>query len=281
MPRYDQLRVQAEAGGLLFEGDPQTRSRVDFDVTYDLGEAPKASLVVYNPPEGFASRVRRGSFVRVAAGWDGALGAVFAGTPAVDGVEISDTKADMTVTVKIVPGAEAWRKAISVGGRGQVSYEAAVRACISDMGLRVGVLDLSGAPTYLPRAAHFEGPGWRRLHTYARSAGAEVAFDGETVSILRPHVGVPPGRAEVPYFAQDNGAGALIGTPKHTDKGLTFETFFDTRIRLGHRVGLDYYDKFAGQNVRGVYTIRALQHTGSSHGDARTTRATARFVGGL
>jgi hypothetical protein len=281
VPTYDQLRVQAEAGGLVFFGDPLTRTRVDAEVTYSVQETPAATVTVFNPPDGFAASVRRGSLVRVSAGWNGALGVIFAGTPVPDGVEVDADNRDVQVKIKIRPGNDAWRKAVSVVRRGQASYRDTVAGIVADMGLTLGELDLSLAPTYLPRGFAWEGPGWRALRTLAASASCEIAFDGTTVNFVRTAQGLSSNLESVPKFTQSSTGGNIIGSPKYTDKGLAFEVIFDPRVSLGRRIALEFYDKFNGRQVRGVYVPTAVQHNFSSHGTARTTRVTARFAGGL
>ncbi len=281
MPTYDQLKVQAEAGGLVFYGDPLTRTRVDAEVTYTTQDTPTAMVTVFNPPDGFAANVRRGSLVRVSAGWNDAMGVVFAGTPVPDGVEIDADGRDTQVKIKIRPGNDAWRKAVSVVRRGQASYRDTVASIVTDMGLTVGDLDLSLAPTYLPRGYAWEGPAWRALRMLAASASCEIAFDGQTVHFIRVTKGVSSGLEVIPKFTQDSQGGNLIKSPKYTDKGLVFETIFDARIALGKRLALEFFDKFNGRQVRGTYVPTAVQHTFSSHGSSRTTRVTARFAGGL
>lgn len=281
MPTYDQLRVQAEAGGFVFSGDPETRTRVDFDYTMSSQEAPKATVTVFNPPDGFAAQVRRGTVVRVSAGWSGALSVVFAGSPVPDGVEVDGSGRDVEVKIKVTPGNDNWRKAVSHVRRGQAAYRDVVTSIITDMGLQVGDLDLSLAPTYLGRGYLWEGPGWRALRTLAASASCEIAFDGTTVNFFRVGKGLASNLENVPLFTQSSTGGNIIGSPKYTDKGLSFETLLDLRIGLGKRVALDFYDKFNGRQTKGLYVPTAVQHSGSSHGASRTTRVTARFSGGL
>lgn len=279
MSTYQDFIVQAEVGLLAFTGEPDTLSRVDFDYTHSVGEAPKGSVTVYNPPDGFASALHRDTYVRVSAGWNRQLGAVFAGYPIKDGVELSEGK-DVSLTVKVAPNtAESWRRAVAVSSRGQKSYTDAVSEVITDMGLKVGTLDLSLAPTYLARGFAFEGPGWRALRTLAASASTDIVFDGDTVSLIRPEIGIPAGMEEIPLFSHDKGN--LIGPVKRTDKGLEINTFMDLRIRVGARVGFAWYDRFAGTDQRGVFVVSGLQHRGSSHGAERTTQVTCRRAGSL
>lgn len=279
MTSYKDFIVQAEVGTLAFTGDPTTLSRVDFDYTHTTGEAPKGSVTVYNPPDGFAAALHRDTYVRMSAGWNRSLGAVFAGYPIKDGVELSEGK-DISLTLKVAPNtAAAWRRAVSVSSRGQKSYQDAVTEVITGMGLQVGTLDLSLAPSHLARGFAFEGPGWRALRTLAASASTEVVFDGDTISLIRPDTGVPSGMEEIPLFSHDNGN--LIGPVKRTDKGLEITTFLDLRIRVGARVGFAWYDRFSGTDQRGVFVVSGLQHRGSSHGAERTTQVTCRRVGGL
>ncbi len=279
--RYEQLGVQAEVGNSVFVGDPTTLQRVDLEYTHVTGEAPKGSVTLTNPPDGFADMLHRDTFVRVSAGWQGALGVVFAGYPIKDGVELNEGK-DITLTAKVAPNTAAkWRRAVALSSRGQLSYSDAVNQLISDMALTVGTLDLSLAPAYLARGYTFDGPGWRGLRTLAASASAEIVFDGDTVSFIRPERGIPAGLEEIPYFSQKPETGNIIGAVKRTDKGLELTTFFDLRLRVGARVGFEWYDRFTGTDQKGVYVISALQHKGSSHGTDRTTQVTCRRAGSL
>lgn len=279
--KYENLRVQAEVGTELFEADPQTRARIDFDLKHVLGETPEGTVTLYNPPDGFGSVLNRSSFVRVSAGWEGKLGTVFAGTPPKDGVKLTEGR-DITLAVKVAPNAvDRWRRAVSLTSRGQKSYKEAVTDCITGMGFQVGTLDLSEAPTYLSRGMVFEGPGWRALRTLAASANADVVFDDETVHIILPDKGIPAKMEEIPKFSQSENEGNIIGSVERTDKGLEITTFFDLRLRVGGRAYFEWYDRFTGKDMRGVFVIVGVHHRGSSHGTERTTRVTARYARSL
>lgn len=279
--KYEKLRIQAEVGMDLFEADPQTRARIDFELKHALGETPEGSVTLYNPPDGFASVLNRNSFVRVAAGWEGNLGTVFAGTPPKDGVKLSEGR-DITLAIKVAPNAaDRWRRAVSLTSRGQKSYTDAVTDCITGMGFQVGTLDLSEAPAYLARGLVFEGPGWRALRTLAASANADVVFDGDTVHVILPDKGIPAGMEEIPKFSQAADEGNVIGSVERTDKGLEITTFFDLRLRVGGRAAFSWYDRFTGKDMNGVFVITGVHHKASSHGTERTTRVTARYARSL